>query len=377
MKSPNQKIVHIHDNPDNATLSKAQKQFNNFIKKIDEHKKLLKKWQDTLPDYQQKLNGEYEPLWDQYNQQRVELVQLFDAAYSQKLFHKTDRNKLKHLIEELATELILEHGMDELKDLYNKYNETDFDAENQAMDENVGEVMKAMFKEMLGVEIGDDIDVSSPEKLQAALQAKLTEHQAQKEEKRSKRKKTARQLEKEARLKEEQQNVSKSIQEVYRKLVSSLHPDREPDEIERERKTKIMQDVNVAYGKKDLLRLLELQLELEHIDQSQLNNIAEDRLKYFNKILQEQLRELKQEIDLIEQGFKLQLNLPPYLNLTPEGLISKLQHDIQSMRHDINRLKDDIKDFSEPQILKAFLKTYKIPKPVKEPDFRDSFFANF
>jgi hypothetical protein len=45
------------------------------------------------------------------------------------------------------------------------------------------------------------------------------------------------------------------------------HPDREPDPHERERKTALMQRANHAYGKNDLLKLLELQLELEHIDQ--------------------------------------------------------------------------------------------------------------
>jgi hypothetical protein len=46
-------------------------------------------------------------------------------------------------------------------------------------------------------------------------------------------------------------------------LVAALHPDREPDEQERKRKTELMQRVNTSYGKKYLLLLLELQLEIE------------------------------------------------------------------------------------------------------------------
>ncbi len=45
-----------------------------------------------------------------------------------------------------------------------------------------------------------------------------------------------------------------------------LHPDREPDEAERVRKTELMQRVNEAYSKKDLLQLVALQLEIEQID---------------------------------------------------------------------------------------------------------------
>jgi hypothetical protein len=381
MKTSKQKIVSIQDKMDKATLSKSQKQFNTLIKKIDAQKKLLQQWQETIPLYHSRVNGEYDSLWEIYNQHRVELVHLFDAAYPQKLFHKTDRNKLKHLIDTITTELIIEHGMEELKDLYNKYNDKDFDSENQAIDEDVGEMMKSIFKEMTGIDIGDDVDVSSPEKFQAVLEAKVAEAREQQEqqkhlaeEKRRQRKKTAKQLEKEAKLQAEAQNVSKSIQEVYRKLASSLHPDREPDETERQRKTKIMQEVNVAYGKKDLLRLLELQLELEHIDQAHLNNIAEDRLKYFNKILQEQQRELQQEIDGIEQGFKMQSGWSPFLDLSPEELMAKLDYDIKDVTHDIARLKTDLQTFQELQHLKSFLKNYKIPKPQKQPSLEDLFF---
>jgi DNA repair exonuclease SbcCD ATPase subunit len=382
MKAPHQKAIRIQKKTDAPLLSNVQKQFNTLLKKIETQKKLLQQWQETIPAYHSRLNGEYESLWDEYNQRRAELVKLLDGAYHEKLFHKTDRNKLKHLIETISTELILEYGMEELKEVYNKYNDTDFDTENQAIDADVSEMMKQVFKEMTGIEIGDDEDVSSPEKLQAVLQAKVLEqkelHEEKQrvlEEKRSKRKKTAKQLEKEAQLKEEEQNVSKSIQEVYRKLVSSLHPDREPDEEERERKTKIMQEVNVAYNKKDLLRLLELQLELEQIDEAHLNNIAEDRLKYFNKILKEQLRELQQEVSAIEHGFKMQSNWSPFFKLSPEQLMAKLECDIKDVGNDVVRLKADLEAFQELKNLKSFLKTYKISKQSQELSLDDFLFS--
>ncbi len=73
------------------------------------------------------------------------------------------------------------------------------------------------------------------------------------------------------------------------------------DPQERERKTALMQRANQAYQKNNLLQLLELQLELEHIDQSSINSLSEDRLKYD---LKKQLRELGQEILHVEIGFR-------------------------------------------------------------------------
>ncbi|WP_262471530.1 J domain-containing protein, partial [Clostridioides difficile] len=85
----------------------------------------------------------------------------------------------------------------------------------------------------------------------------------------------------EAREQEEQAQISLSIREVYRKLASALHPDRETDPQERDRKTRLMQRVNEAYDKNNLLQLLELQLELDHIDQRSINHISEARLTHY------------------------------------------------------------------------------------------------
>ena len=51
--------------------------------------------------------------------------------------------------------------------------------------------------------------------------------------------------------------ASQSVRDVYRKLVSALHPDREADGAERERKTALMQRANQAYERNDLLELLD------------------------------------------------------------------------------------------------------------------------
>jgi curved DNA-binding protein CbpA len=163
---------------------------------------------------------------------------------------------------------------------------------------------------------------------------------------------------------------------VYRKLAAALHPDREPDEQERERKTKLMQRVNAAYEKKNLLQLLELQLDAEQIDQEHLNNIAEDRLKYFIKILKEQLFELEQEVAVYEQEFNSRMQRPFYTRLSPKTMMMSLEMDIRSLRHDIGNLKNNIKIFQNSSSLKAFLKSYKIPKQRPADDF-DDFLGGF
>ena len=208
--------------------------------------------------------------------------------------------------------------------------------------------MKSMLESELGIEIDDDaIDVNSPEKIAAFVQEKLDDRERQDQERRSRRKKTAKQLAKEARQQEEEARLGKSIQVVYRQLVTALHPDREQDPIERERKTELMQRVTVAYGRKDLLQLMELQLAVEQIDQDNINTIAEDRLKYYNRILQGQLEQLEQEVLEIESMLRQQAGLAPYDTVTPQRLIQLVHEDIDRLHEEIARIRQDLAAFQE------------------------------
>jgi chemotaxis protein histidine kinase CheA len=383
MPHRNHQVIRITQTSAVKELSRTQKQFNNLLKKIEAQKQALLEWQETLPLYNQKIASEYKALCDSFNQHRVDMVYLLDRAYGEKLFTKSDKAKIRHILTELAEQLILEHGKDELKELYNKHIGDDIDAAQEEADAMAAELMKSMMGGMFGIEIGDEVDVSSPEKMQAFLHEKMREAEAeqaekqrQAEEKRAKRKKTQKQLDKEARKRQEEQNISQSIREVYRKLAAALHPDREPDAEERERKTKLMQRVNAAYEKKNLLQLLELQLEAEQIDQEHLNNIAEDRLKYFIKVLKEQLFELEQEVLGYEQEFNGRMGRPFYARLSPKTMMMALEQDIGSLRRDIGKLKEEIGIFRNPSALKAFLKSYKIPKKRPTDDF-DDFLGGF
>jgi hypothetical protein len=363
-----------------TTLSAAQKQFNSLTKKIDRQKKLLIEWTETIPAYHQKVEQEFNPLVDALNSQKLEWVRLLDRFYDTPLFKKNDKLKMKHLICEACEQLIPEMNSDELKVLFNKYSDEDYDTIHQEVETAVGELMKSLAEGMFNVDLGDDVDMSSPEKFHAHLQEKLKEQAETQSKQQSEppvkpRKKTKKQLEKEARQREEEAMASKSVQEVYRKLVATLHPDREPDAQERARKTALMQRVNTAYGKKDLLQLLELQLEIEQIDPAHLSQMADSRLKHFNKILREQLAELEQEIYQIGEMFKLQLNLPFYALLTPKQLMTMLANDIKAVRKDMATVQKELEIFQDPAALKAWLKSYKIPKASAQDDFDDLFFG--
>lgn len=363
-------VVTSHDQP---RLSKGQQAFNKLIKQIEKKRVQLADWETAIPHYQQKYTSELLPLVKDLMDMQVKFLHSLDRASDHKEMKKSERGMIASLIVELAGELLGSRDDLELKAVYNKHSHSDYDKKEAA---NI-KGMKAMMEDVLGVDLGDDLDMSSPEDLFRRVQAQMEEEWAQHnagrqawEERRPKRKKSAKQLAREARQQAEEQQVSLSIREVYRKLVSALHPDRETDTQERKRKTALMQRVNEAYEKRNLLQLLKLQLELEHIDQATVNNISEDRLKHYNKILKEQLGELDQEIFHIEDGFTEQFGIDPFKEISPRTIMRDLATEIAGVQHTILDLKKDVIAFEDIKKVKAWLKKVQ-REAAKMDDYGD------
>lgn len=364
MSTHSPRLVRVR--PPSATLSKEQKSFNRLTAKIEKLRQQLAAWNSAMPLYQQKYASEFLPLLHAYNELSAAMVRLLDQVYADKKFTKNEKAKLDDAICTMAADLMTENRQEELKEIYNRHSGSDFDAEEQ----EERELIKAMMESMLGFELDSGIDLNSPEKLMAEVSEKLhqrhIQEEAAQEQRRTSRKKTAKQLAKEERQREEEHNVSQSIRAVYRKLASSLHPDREQDPAERERKTALMQRVNIAYDKMDLLQLLELQLEIEQLDQHQIDTIPTERLRHFNQVLTEQTAELQQEIHGIELSFQMRLNLAPMQSLSPDLVLHYLQEDIRDMQHDINEIKDDLTSFQDVKNIKQWLKAYQRRPQLQE-----------
>jgi hypothetical protein len=344
---------------DNPQLSKEQKAFNTLIKKIDEKRVKLAAWQEIIPVYQKQYTSDYIPQLDTLQEVQIEVIHCLDRACDQKGLTSPERRMIHDLISRMAGGLAVERNDEELKNIYNKHSGSDLDKEAEASMNG----LKSMLEDVIGVDLGDDLDMSNPEEILKRAQAHMHEQQTQfeadrleYEERQAKRKKTAKQIAKETQQQAEEQQTSQSIRELYRKLASALHPDREPDPQERERKTGLMQRINEAYDKKNLLLLLELQLELEHIDQTTINSITASRLKHYNKILKEQLNELEHEIYVTEDMFKMQFDMSPFERLTPGTLMRNLAAEIAGIQQAIRELKNDVLAFQDIKKLKAWLK---------------------
>ncbi|AKM33557.1 molecular chaperone DnaJ (plasmid) [Pandoraea faecigallinarum] len=355
-----------------SALSKAQKTFNSLIAKIGKRRKRLRDWETVTPAFQKRYVDELLPLEKSSAALRTRMVHCLDRAYDS--LTKTERRKVALVIVDLAGDLIGEDENEDkaLKAIYDKYSPTSYDSEVAT---EVGG-MKSMLEAMFGVDLGDDEDLNTPEDLlQRAeshfqqAQAQWESDNAQRDVRRAKRKKSSRQQAAEARAQQQQARLNLSIREVYRKLASELHPDRETDPQERERKTRLMQRVNEAYQKNNLLQLLELQLELEHIDQLALNSMSEERLKHYNTILREQVRELDQEILNVESAFRYAYGIDPFEPVSPDSVSRNLAVDLKELRLNNRTLEQDLAAFEDIKNLKLWLKRCKVVSAPSDFEF--------
>ena len=355
------KTVRIVAQQATATLSKGQKTFNTLVEKIAKQRDMLAQWQAVAQTYQQKVASDYHPLRRSFQELQAGFVRGLDQMLDKPGLTKTERQAVGDIIWQVAEGLIVQTGDASLKPLYTKYSGADFDAQQN----DVTDGMKATMAEMFGFDMDEMADAQSPEDLMEHLR-----NQFEKDDFASPqtppRKPTAKQLARAEQQKAEADQTSLSIREVYRKLASALHPDREPDLQERQRKTELMQRVNQAYDAKDLLKLLELQLELEHIDASTIADLSEDRIKHYNKVLKEQLAELEAEIGSLQIVLKAGFAMDDYAPLSVASVMPRLAEDIARMKDHVAQIKEDTAVLGDTKTLKAWIKQYR--REVKAMD---------
>jgi hypothetical protein len=117
-----------------------------------------------------------------------------------------------------------------------------------------------------------------------------------------------------------------------------------------------MQRINQAYEQQNLLQLLELQLELEHIDSHAIGQIDEERLRHYNAILKKQVEELRQETMRMESFFRKQLGVAPYGSLKPQTVTRALADEIARTRQSNRAMAQDLRELDEPNNVRAWLK---------------------
>jgi len=374
--------VHIPAAQHSAPLSAQQKKFNRHIERIHQQRELLADWQLAIAGYRERHAREFAPQQDAYRALIIELVQYLDAASDNKKLTKADRRTLSEAITDRLAALI-DGVRDEatrasLKQVYNRHSGSDYDAEEAEGNDIARDMAQAMAKDFFGVDVDlEGADMDSPEDFLRRLQEQLQAQQQQQEQAAQQRearraarprKPSAREL----KAQEEAAQATQSVREIYRKLASHLHPDRETDPAERERKTALMQRVNQAYQDNKLLDLLQLQLEVEQIDPEHIAGLSEERLSHYNRVLAEQLRELQQEVWEVQDHFQMEFGLDILRSGKPAGIMRELRSQLQIVEYENLRLRKQVNQLrDDPAALKPWIKAEREQQKAQQYDMDD------
>ncbi len=357
----------------NATkaLSREQKAFNTYIKNIKEAKESFA----HLKDVNQWLMGKGESIIRPSEEKAIAAHKKLIFALDSSPFVQQLSKKLYEKFEEMMVEglsiFVHEAEDEELIPLYDKYNNISFAEERAA---SMGAV-----NQMVGMMFGIDADFTAEElENPALLQEKMKEIQEKKmaeaEEREANRKKTVKQLEREAKTKEAEKKLTQTSKKIYLELVKNFHPDQEQDEAEREKKTAILQEANAAYANDDFLALLELQIRLFQEKEEALSNTSDETLKYYNKILKDQLAQLKNKLATLDP----QRNGHPYgdyYHATQSWRVDKkMKATAKEHEEEVNSYEQQMKRLNTLQSFKEYIQNFELAEEAFEMSDMFDFF---
>jgi hypothetical protein len=296
--------------PVTSAVSREERAFNRALSRgLDEEKRRL----DRLLVFHA---AEIRPRTDQAIALRVGLVRALAPFLDDRRLTKAQHRVLRRILVEQLDDVLrhLEKPDPDLQALFERLHDVSY---AQAVQDDMKEAqagMAAIFDELgLDVEV-PELRADMTEEDAAAAAAQLADELRRAEEARDGAKQKPRH-EKAARAAEERarrhEQVRKdSLGAVYRRLAKEMHPDLERDPAEREKKSRVMQQITAAYARGDLHALL--QLELEWLGSGDAASLSREKLRAYIELLKQQAAELADE------GQSLRLH-PRYTALIVEG----------------------------------------------------------
>ena len=328
----------------NIKLSAAQRAFKELIAEIETLEKRLIEITTLLdahrPAYQKKMR----PLLAEFHRLSRDMVRYLDARLARKGLTTRQKKSVQEIICGIAETMFeTEYGA-EMETLLDRHSDMTLD-EMAAMDRAAREALDADCEDVFG--LGPDLGAGDGPIPDAALQEALRKLQEREEAKaeraaaraaaKSGRKKSERVL------KAEQQAIdaNKMLKDIYRKLTSVLHPDRELDVEERKRKTALMSEANKAYESGNLLRLLQLQLQAQRVDALTVSTLADEKLRLINHTLSLQRRDLFIECRELEEMVRAEVGLSYSAKVSAQTMEKAVKAEAARLRADLKHMQSD------------------------------------
>ncbi|MGE0862004.1 MAG: hypothetical protein AB7I01_14125 [Gammaproteobacteria bacterium] len=352
------------DREPGSKLGKEQRRFNKLVKNLTALRARLAEWQAFLSVFQQRVATDLEPVEASFRAARLELIMSLHDAATNAALSKRDRAKVVEILLWHLNELLSEAPDDTLIALHDQYSTVSF-AEKQAADEAHA---RGLAQNLFGLEPNEqDAGLSVDELLRRIAEQSEFDDSAdtswdEDAGHAGPNGKTRRGESLGVRL---AQGASQAVRQIYRKLASELHPDREADATARARKTELMQEANRAYADEDLIKLLDLQLQVEQTTSDALSGMPRERLREFNYLLERQCVALEQELLVATGPFAMDSVAG---EVSPDAVMRSLKRDVRDLKRRRDECAAEAANIRDPRYLKMVLKDYHLGDLEREDD---------
>jgi hypothetical protein len=333
-------------------LSKAERAFNRAVAKVQALRTRFDEERRRLDRALLFEATELRPRLERVTALRTAFVRGLTRFLDDRRLKPAQKKTVRALLKEQLDE-IFSHARSldaDLKALFERLHGIGYAEAVQGELEEARSGMAAIFDE-LGVNVDvPELHPDMSEEDLAAAAAQLADGMRRAEEQRTSQaashRRTKRERRDEDRARRFEQLRKDNIGAVYKRLAKVLHPDLETDPVEREKKSRAMQEVTAAYTRADLHALL--CLELEWIEGAGLEaaRLGAEQLRAHVELLKEQASELEAEC------YQLRFH-PRYAPLIVDGPLgmpilidgpreaAKLDDLIESLGIDVERLGSD------------------------------------
>lgn len=363
--------ISVAGNNPQQPLSAAQKKFNQLTDHIQQQQQSLQQWQDTVVAVQQKIIGQLMPLYDELAGYQIQLIQQLETVLSMMKLSPRQQAQLIDAILMFAHSVTqsrlteqqarwLEQVVERYQPQYPMGGVVPASDERQRI-EQLREAIQHAVYDAYGVDVAeasiDELNFWSRQ-----LDTDFGDVNPHKKSKTSRQKtiktvqQKAGQQDIDAQQSAEQQDkvlAGKSLKLVYQRLAARLHPDREIDEVQKVRKTALLQEVIHAYQQKDLMTLLQFQHELMQADDQALSSFSEQQFKLYNINLEKHSQQLDAELKKLREQLANDINSDALSE--PKQAVQWIKEHINHTQQWIKSLQYTVTHLNSKQEVKTFL----------------------
>ncbi|OGB46781.1 MAG: hypothetical protein A3E51_21950 [Burkholderiales bacterium RIFCSPHIGHO2_12_FULL_67_38] len=340
--------------PGEQPLTAAARAFNLQLTRVDKLKAQLDELDALAQSHRVELHRWVAPLQQRQRQRMRELALWLAECLQGKTLSRLQQATATEALCRLAQSLA-EDGDSAMAALHDQHSPQTLAQKKQA----AADALRERLEQVLGEPLDGAGDDASVEELLRAGMARLRESQDEEQARRQAKAKARKARQKpgaeQTQAQVQQADAETQLRTLFRQLASALHPDRETDAQERLRKTALMSEANAAYGRKDLVTLMQIQLRAELADPAAVSRLAEDKLAALTLLLKQQVARLERERAARQQRLAGEFDLPPGQVANPNTLKQHLLAQVAALESAVAQTERDLERVREPAGLKRWL----------------------